>query len=379
MGLSTLETPALILDRSALARNTARMTERIGRLGLRLRPHTKTSKSIDVVRLALAGNFGGITVSTLREAEYFADHGITDITYAVSIIPDKLERVAALVRRGVRLSVITDQVAVAEDVSRRALDLGIELDVLIELDSGEMRAGVLAGSDALIELGRAIHRLPALRLTGVLTHAGHSYQGRSIEAIQRIAEDERVCADTAAQRLRAAGLPVEVVSVGSTPTATHGLSYDGITEMRCGVYMFCDVFQSEIASCRCEDIAISVLATVIGHRPDINSALIDAGALALSKDRSTGAPGLPEDIGFGLVMDVTGSRRIDRVTVGHVYQEHGMLVSDGPFPFDELPVGARVRVLPNHACMTAAMYDAYHVVEGDDERLVATWPRINGW
>lgn len=379
MGLSTLETPALILDRSALARNTARMTERFGRLGLRLRPHTKTSKSIDVVRLALAGNFGGITVSTLREAEYFADHGINDITYAVSIIPDKLERVAALVRRGVRLSVITDQVAVAEDVSRRALDLGIALDVLIELDSGERRAGVLAGSDALIELGRAIHRLPALRLTGVLTHAGHSYQGRSIEAIQRIAEDERVCAATAAQRLRAAGLPVEVVSVGSTPTATHGLSYDGITEMRCGVYMFCDVFQSEIASCRREDIAVSVLATVIGHRPDINSALIDAGALALSKDRSTGAPGLPEDIGFGLVMDVTGSRRIDRVTVGHVYQEHGMLVSDGPFPFDDLPVGARVRVLPNHACMTAAMYESYHVVDGHDERLVATWPRINGW
>lgn len=379
MGLSTLETPALILDRSALERNTARMTERFRRLGLRLRPHTKTAKSIDVARLALAGNFGGITVSTLREAEYFADHGINDIIYAVSIIPDKLGRVAALVRRGVRLTVITDQVPVAEEVSRRALELGIDLEVLIELDSGERRAGVLAGSDALIELGRAIHNLPALRLAGVLTHAGHSYQGRSIDAIQRVAEDERACAATAAERLRAAGLPVEVVSIGSTPTATHGLSYEGITEMRCGVYMFCDVFQSEIASCSREDIAVSVLATVIGHRPDINSALIDAGALALSKDRSTGAPGLPEDIGFGLVMDVTGSRRIDRVTVGHVYQEHGMLVSDGPFPFDELPVGTRVRVLPNHACMTAAMYDAYHVVEDHSERIVGTWPRINGW
>ena len=379
MGLSTLETPALILDRGALARNTSRMTERFRRLGVQLRPHTKTAKSVDVVRFALEGNFGGVTVSTLKEAEYFADHGITDITYAVSIIPDKLERVAALIRRGVKLSVICDQVPVAEEVSRRAVDLGIALDVLIELDSGERRAGVLAESEALIALGHALQELPGTRLQGVLTHAGQSYQGRSIAEIRQVAEYERTCATTAAERLRAAGLACPVVSIGSTPTATHGERFDGVTEVRCGVYMFCDVFQSEIASCSRDDIAVSVLATVIGHRPDMNSALIDAGALALSKDRSTGAPGLPEDIGFGLVMDVHGERRIDHVTVGHVYQEHGMLVSDGPFPFDQLPVGTRVRVLPNHACMTAAMYDAYHVVDGHGDRLVDTWSRINGW
>lgn len=379
MGLSNLETPALILDRSVLARNTARMTARFRGTGVRLRPHTKTAKSIDVARLALAGNFGGVTVSTLREAEYFAAHGITDITYAVSIIPDKLPRVAALLARGVKLSVITDQLAIAEEISHRAMTLGIVLDTLIELDSGESRAGVMADSDVLLELGEALHRLPGTRLEGVLTHAGHSYQGRSIAAIQQIAEDERLCAATAAARLRAAGFPAPVVSIGSTPTATHGQCFEGITEVRCGVYMFGDVFQSEIASCARSDIAVSVLATVIGHRPDINSALIDAGALALSKDRSTGAPGLPEDVGFGLVMDVSGSRRIDRVKVGHVYQEHGMLVADGPFPFDQLPVGARVRVLPNHACMTAAMYDGYHVVDGLDDREMATWPRVNGW
>lgn len=379
MGLFSLETPALILDRSALERNTSRMTNRFRQLGVKLRPHTKTSKSIDVVRFALAGNFGGVTVSTLREAEYFAGHGITDITYAVSIIPDKLERVAALIARGVRLTLITDQIPVAEEVSRRAVALGVELDMLIELDSGEKRAGVMAESDALIELGRALHDLPGTRLCGVLTHAGHSYQGRNIAAIRAVAEDERVCATTAADRLRAAGLLVSVVSIGSTPTATHGASYDGVTEVRCGVYMFYDVFQSEIASCTLDDIAVSVLATVIGHRPDMNSALIDAGALALSKDRSTGAPGLPQDVGFGLVMDVGATRRIGRVTVGQVYQEHGMLVSDGPFPFDELPVGTRLRVLPNHACMTAAMYDAYHVVDGHGEDLCGTWPRINGW
>jgi D-serine deaminase-like pyridoxal phosphate-dependent protein len=379
MGLYDLETPSLILDRSALERNTLRMTERFKGTGVRLRPHMKTAKSIDVARIALAGNFGGITVSTLKEAEYFANHGVTDITYAVSILPEKLERISALVRRGVKISAIVDQVAVAEEVSRRAVDLGIVMDMLVELDAGEKRAGVLPDSETLIDIGRALHRLPGTRMEGVLTHAGHSYSGRSIDMIAQIAEAERLCAVTAAERLRAAGVPSSVVSVGSTPTATHGRSFEGVTEVRCGVYMFGDMLQSEIFSCDRGDIALSVLATVIGHRRDLNSALIDAGALALSKDRSTSAPGLPEDVGFGLVMNVTAANRIEGVQVGHVYQEHGMIVSDGPFPFGELPVGSRIRILPNHACMTAAMYSSYNVINGRDDAPMNIWPRVNGW
>jgi D-serine deaminase-like pyridoxal phosphate-dependent protein len=228
-------------------------------------------------------------------------------------------------------------------------------------------------------LGRALHDLPGLRLAGVLTHAGNSYQCRTLADIQHVAETERLAAVTAATQLRAAGLPCPVVSVGSTPTATHGLSVEGLTEMRCGVYMFGDVFQAEIGSHRLEDIAVSVLATVIGHRPDMNSALIDAGGLALSKDRSTGAAGLAEDIGFGMILSEDGSRRIGSVRVGHVYQEHGMLTAEGPFPFDELPIGARVRVLPNHVCMTAAMYDGYRVVDSGAGPVVDLWSRINGW
>ena len=377
--LSGLETPSLILDRSRLARNAARMTHRFANSGLRLRPHLKSAKSIDVARVALAGNFGGITVSTLKEAEYFADHGIDDITYAISLVPEKLPRLAALRRRGIKLQVVTDQIAMAEAVSDRATAEGITLDVLIELDSGERRAGLIAGDPAVVALGQALQALTGLRLAGVLTHAGNSYQCRSLDAVRQVAEAERLCAVTAAEQLRAAGLPCAVVSVGSTPTATHGLSWQGLTEMRCGVYMFGDAFQAQIGSHGIEDIALSVLATVIGHRPDMNAALIDAGALALSKDRSTGAPGLAEDIGFGMVMTEDGSRRIGSVRVGHVYQEHGMLTAEGPFPFAALPVGSRVRVLPNHACMTAAMYDGYRVVDSGTGPVVDLWPRINGW
>lgn len=377
--LASLETPCLILDRARFERNASRMTARHRASGLQLRPHMKTGKSIDVARIALAGNFGGVTVSTLKEAEYFADHGIDDITYAVSLVPDKLPRIAALIKRGVRLGTVTDSIDVATEVSRRAVAEGVVVDVLVELDSGERRAGLIAGSDAVVALGRVLHDLPGTRLTGVLTHAGNSYQCRDIEALRRVAEDERLCAVTAATQLRNAGLPCPVVSVGSTPTATHGVNFDGLTEMRCGVYMFGDVFQSEIGSHALDDIAVSVLATVIGHRPEMNGALIDAGALALSKDRSTGAEGLAFDAGFGLLADALGHTPIKGLRVGRVYQEHGLLEADGPFPYDLLPVGARVRVLPNHACMTAAMYDAYRVVDGPTDHVVDLWPRINGW
>lgn len=378
--LASLETPCLILDRGRLERNAGRMTDRYAGTGVRLRPHMKTAKSIDVARIALAGNFGGITVSTLKEAEYFADHGIDDITYAVGLVPEKLPRVARLMQRGVRLSGITDNLAMAEAISRAAVAEGVVVDLMIELDSGERRGGLMAGSAAVLELGRALHALPGTRLAGVLTHAGNSYLCRSVAELHKVAEEERLVAVTAAEQLRAAGLPCPVVSAGSTPTAVHGQNSDGLTEIRCGVYMFGDVFQHQIGSHGLEDIAVSVLATVIGHRPDLDAALIDAGGLALSKDRSTGAPGLPEDVGFGMVMDESCARRIGRVRVGNVYQEHGMLVSDDPFPFDQLPVGSRVRVLPNHACMTAAMYDGYRVLDrGDPQRVADFWPRVNGW
>jgi len=378
MTLADLDTPSLILDRAILERNAAAMTRRARALGVQLRPHLKTAKSAEVARIALRDNFGGITVSTLKEAEYFAAAGIRDIVYAVTIVPAKLPRIAALLRAGVDLAVVADRVDVARALGEKSAQLGVEVPVMIELDAGEHRSGVAPDSEALVELGTVVHRAPGLTLRGVLTHAGHSYGCRSVDAVQTVAEQERAAAVGAAQRLCAADLPCPVVSVGSTPTAVHARNLDGVTELRCGVYMFGDVFQSEIQSCSRGDLAVSVLATVIGHREDLDCALIDAGALALSKDRSTAADGLAEDIGFGLVTDASGRERIDGMRVDRVYQEHGVVVCNGAFPFDRLPVGARVRVFPNHVCLTAAMYDAYDVVDGGDQ-VVAKWPRVNGW
>jgi D-serine deaminase-like pyridoxal phosphate-dependent protein len=155
----------------------------------------------------------------------------------------------------------------------------------------------------------------------------------------------------------------------------HARHLDGVSELRAGVYMFGDVFQSAIGSCRVEDLAVSVLASVIGHNREQGHLLIDAGGLALSKDRSTA--GSAHDVGFGLVARADGTMFPHDLTIERAYQEHGLVRSAAPLPFEELPIGARVRVLPNHVCMTAAMYDRYYVVEGD--AVVAEWPRHNGW
>jgi D-serine deaminase-like pyridoxal phosphate-dependent protein len=376
MKLYELETPSLILDRSRLAANIAAMSARMKRHGVDLRPHLKTAKSADVARLATADHSGAITVSTLAEAAYFADHGFRDIFYAVGITPAKLPRVAALCRDGVRLAVVTDSVVVAREIARTP-DCGPGIGVFIEIDSGLGRAGISADDEALIDIARALEGAAGLR--GVLTHAGQSYGCASIAEIEAVAEAERQAVVTAAERLRGAGIACPEVSVGSSPTARFGRGFAGVTETRPGVYMFNDAFQAGLGCCRLDDVALTVLTTVIGQRRDLGILLIDAGGLALSKDRSTA--GQAEDVGYGLVYDAAGERRLDGLRVADVHQEHGLIkaVADGAsIPFDALPIGTRLRIMPNHACMTAAAYDRYHVVDGGDE-IIAEWPRCGGW
>lgn len=360
MRLEALRTPCLVLDRGKLRANLAVMSAVARRHGVALRPHMKTAKSIDVARMALEGEAGGITVSTLAEARYFAGHGLGDMIYAVGVTPQKLDEVAALNAAGAAVKVITDDLAVAEAIGARGMA------ALIEVDCGERRGGVTAEDPVLPELAR---RLGA-SLVGVLTHGGQSYAGRSAAEMAEIAERERGAVVLAAERLRGAGHAVGIVSMGSSPTAVHAARLDGITELRAGVYMFGDLFQSEILTHRVEDIAVTVLASVIGLRPREHRFLIDAGGLALSKDRSTSAT--PVDYGFGLVEGLGHS------VLELAYQEHGVVVCDPARPFPAVKVGDRVRVLPNHVCMTVAAHDRYYVVDGDGP-VVGEWERVNYW
>lgn len=373
MDLLSLSTPALILDKTVVERNTAKMSERMLAHGVALRPHLKTAKSAQVAKLATAGHSGAVTVSTLAEAEYFLDHGFDDITYAVCIAPGKLPQAAALMAGGADLKVLTDSVDAAKAIA--AYDHGMTFKVLIEIDCGDARTGVLPDSPELIEIAHILNDAKNCELQGLLTHGGHSYLASDVAGIRVAADEERQAVVRAAERLRDAGLPCPVVSAGSTPTAVHGESYDGITEMRPGVFVFFDLDQLARNACSREDLALSVLASVIGHNRHIGQIVIDAGALALSKDISANA-NWPE-VGYGSLCDPETMAPIPELHVAKVSQEHGVIPVSDESSYDRLPIGSKVRVLPNHACITAAAYACYHVVEGTE--IIDEWDRVNGW
>jgi D-serine deaminase-like pyridoxal phosphate-dependent protein len=374
--LDDLPTPALILDRAILRRNLKHMSDRLRQVGVALRPHLKTAKSLQIGRMAVEGHDGRITVSTLAEARYFAKGGFTDIFYAVGVVPAKLSTVTELRRQGVNLRVVTDNLAVAKAIAEAAKN-GDTFSVFIEIDSGAGRAGLpWPAVPGLLDIARVLHEAPGVELAGVMTHAGHSYHQSTVDGLAAVAEQERLAVVGAAEKIRAAGMPCPIVSAGSTPTATHSRNFAGITEMRPGVYCFNDLDQAFIGSCGAADIALSVLASVIGHYPHRNQVLIDAGALALSKDVS--AQEFQPKVGYGTIVDPPAND----MAVVECSQEHGFVGAGDPIPYGNLPVGSRVRVLPNHACITAAAYDRYWVVDSDldgGRTVVDTYDRINGW
>lgn len=367
--LDALPTPALLLDETRMTRNIARLSARAERLGVSLRPHLKTAKSVDAARRLRGGVPGPITVSTLAEAEVFYDAGHDDILYAVGIAPQKLERVQALRARGCNLVVILDSEVQAQAVVQS------EVPALIEIDCDGHRGGLRPDDPTLIRTGRILHDGGCLR--GVMTHAGESYTVRGATAHADFAELERKAAVSAAEALHDAGLPCPVVSVGSTPTAHAARDLTGVTELRAGVYMFFDLVMAGIDVCAVDDIALSVLTTVIGHQHAKGWTMIDAGWMALSRDRGTAAQDV--DQGYGLVCDANG-RVLPDLIVSSVNQEHGIVSlrsgMDGPVP--DLPVGTRLRILPNHACATAAQNDRYTVLPQDGGPL-QIWPRFGGW
>jgi D-serine deaminase-like pyridoxal phosphate-dependent protein len=376
--LETLETPALILDRIKLAANCARMRDHLGRFGVPLRAHMKTAKSLEVARLVQNGEPGPITVSTLKEAEFFFAHGFADILYAVGLAPSKLARAAALVRAGCDLRVILDSVAMAAALRDFCRAHDVVLPALIEIDTDDHRAGVAPGAGALLEIGAVL--AAGGMLGGVMTHAGNSYTSRSMDEIRQWARREREGITTAAERLRTARHPVSTVSIGSTPTALFGESFDGITEVRAGVYVFFDLVMVGLGVCAVEDIALSVLTTVIGHQAEKGWLITDGGWTAMSRDRGTASQAV--DRGYGLVRDVTG-RPLggpEELIVVDANQEHGIVAASSGRPLDvrAFPVGTPLRVLPNHACATASQHDAYQVVAGGRE-VEARWERVQGW
>ena len=350
-------TPALLLDLDVLERNLSRMADRCASLGVSLRPHVKTHKCLEIGEMQRALGARGITVSTLYEARVFseqlADRGFDDITWAFPVQLTRLDEVRELAER-VTLRVLVDTKETAEALER----LELPLHVWIKVDCGYHRAGVDPESPAALELARMLDGSSRLSFDGILTHAGHSYHARGSDQAADIAEDERRVMTGFAERLRGEGIEVPEVSVGSTPGMWTVRGLEGITEARPGNYVFNDFEQVTIGSCEVRDCAVTVLASVVSSQPGRDWCITDAGALALSKDPGFGASmgEVFEDYEAGAL---SGETRLTTLS-----QEHGFLSAPRP-------VGSRVRVLPNHSCLTAACFDEYLVVRGDE--IVDRW------
>ncbi|MBQ9240729.1 MAG: alanine racemase [Duodenibacillus sp.] len=375
MRIIDADTPSLILDLNKTRMNIERAKQKAASLGVAWRPHLKTHKCVEVARLQMHTPEGPATVSTVKEAERFFEAGVRDMIYAVGIAPHKLPRIHALNSRGADVKIILDNVAAARAVSAFCKENRTRIGVLIEIDCDGHRSGLKPEDPALVAVASAL--TDGAQLRGVLTHAGDSYNAKTTGEIAAAAEREVRGANQAAETLRKAGLPVQIVSVGSTPTLGFATQAAGITEYRSGVGSFFDLVMAGLGVCRIEDIAVTVLVSVIGHQLEKGLIITDGGWMAMSRDRGTASQKV--DCGYGLVCDEKGVLLADYWVSG-ANQEHGIISrrDGGPVRIEDFPIDRRLRILPNHACPTCAAFDEYLVTE-DNVTVSGHWPRFNHW
>lgn len=375
MRIEELKTPCVLVDLDRLEGNAERMAAKVSRLGARLRPHVKTHKCVEAARIQARGHFGGITVSTLAEARAFSAAGFSDITYAVPVPVPGIPECAEFLKRGIRLNLLLDHESALAGLEACGRAQGVRFPVFLKVDCGYHRAGVDPSSPESAALAVRLARSPQVEFCGLLTHAGHAYRAEDREEAARVAQQEREAVAVFAKRLRAEGIAVATVSVGSTPTMTACESLEGVTEARPGNYAFFDAFQVAIGSCSVQDVAFSVLCTVIGAYPERGEILVDAGALALSKD--PGPVHVRSDCGFGLVFSADGARFHPTLQVFALSQEHGQIRVGEPVSVEAFPIGSRLRIVPNHSCLAAACFDRYHVLRG--AQVAHEWRPARGW
>ncbi|XP_078119767.1 D-serine dehydratase isoform X1 [Sander vitreus] len=382
--LSTLCTPALVVDVDKVKRNAERMIKRCQNLGVQLRPHMKTHKTLECADIMTGGSRRCIVVSTLAEACFYADHGFDDILYAYSLPFDKIhfihilifclstnqlhvERCAALSERLDLFQVLLDHPHALEQLKKRPLRDGRLWHVWLKLDCGNGRAGVLHSEPEALRLAQAIAETEGVELTGVYAHCGNTYNCRGVEKIQAVAQETTDLTLQFMEKLKVVGITCKS-SIGSTPSCSYPVKdMAQLSEVHPGNYGFYDVQQSVIGSCSLEDVAVRVLTRVIGHCPHRNQLLIDCGWCGLSLD---GAGKLPT--GYAVIEGHPNLKLLSMT------QEHGRVEPiSGLLDYSKYPLGSLLTLIPYHSCATAAMHPVYHV--HSEGRLLGKWTPTRGW
>ena len=374
--LKDLFTPCLILDRGKLDNNIRKIKSIVSKQKIDFRPHLKTAKCLEITKI-LVKEFGPrAMVSTIEELEKLKSSGVNDFLYSVAIVPNKLDRIAKNLTNNLKITVSVDSISAAQELVNFYKNTGNKITAVIELDLDGHRSGVRPNAnDQLIKIGKCLDEFGLFR--GVMSHAGESYGLTNEEDIKICARNEADQTLMAAETIQKAGINCELVTIGSTPTALSGGKNFGITELRAGVFLFFDLVQSGVGVCEVREIALSVLTSVISYNKEIDAIIVDAGWMALSRDRGTSSQ--KTDYGYGQVCYEDGTL-IEDVIVTNVQQEHGIIQvrkgSNAELPF--FKPGEVLRVLPNHACATAAAHSRYNVVNQKNQ-VIDVWDRFNGW
>jgi D-serine deaminase-like pyridoxal phosphate-dependent protein len=354
LGDMDLDTPSLVIDEHKMEQNILGMADVAGRRGVVLRPHVKTHKIPSLARRQREAGAAGITVAKVSEAEVMAEGGLDDIFVAYPLVTEtKIRRAIGLTKRGMRLILGVDSPHGARRLSSLAGDEGITVEVRLEVDSGLGRTGVPRAEAA--GLARELSSLENLDLTGVYTYRGAVLEdGSPTTDLDEAGRLEGELLVSVAEEIRETGVPIEDVSLGSTPTAEHAARVEGVTEIRPGTYVFYDRMQAALGVCSLSDCALRVVATVASRpRPDL--AIIDGGSKTFATDVQPKAAPL-NLIGFGHVVGHPGAV-LERVT-----EEHGMLSVDED---SDLRVGDTVEIIPNHVCSTVNLHDEIYVLAAD--------------
>ncbi len=376
MLITDLPTPSILIDRSRLTRNLQEMQDRAAENNVRLRPHTKTHKSVAIATLQREMGASGLTVAKLGEAEIYAEAGFENIRLAYTLVgDDKYERLASL-NEHCQVSFCVDTARGATAASEFFASRKQTVDVLIETDVGYGRCGVRYDLAKSAKFGKWVDELPGLRLVGILTHAGHSYHGPSSEsesseeALRRVSDSERDSMLDFAVLLRDAGVTAAEdgtleISIGSTPSMRYfsNRTYQGfsITEIRPGNYVFLDMIQVQLGVHPLDRCALTVYASVISKHRDADGSerlFLDSGKKVLTSDRAGSSEG------FGQILyDAREMVPMPHAVIHAVSEEHGWVRVPGG---STLNVNDRVQVVPNHACVVVNTQRQMYVVEGDE-------------
>lgn len=367
--IADLRTPAVLVDQARVLRNIDRMQAAAAARGIRLRPHAKTHKSPTIARWQIDRGAVGICCAKLGEAEVFADAGITDIRIPYPLNPANADRLIALAPR-TTLSFIVDHPRVADAWSRALHRAAVTVDVLVKVDVGFHRCGIDPAPETAVPFIRHVASLPGLRLRGLLSHAGHAYHATSEAHLQEMAAMEARTLVSLTRASRAAGVVVEELSAGATPTARFSLQQDGLTEYRPGNYVYFDRTQVGLGAASLDDCALTVLARVVS-KPARDRIVLDSGSKTLSSD---GARGFHPAAGYGLVTVVTVVTGPGTVTsktmqilpdlvIERLSEEHATVrATSGE---TALEPGDLVQILPNHSCVVSNLVDQAWLVDGD--------------